>query len=366
MLVPWPRQAQRFVPRRQLHRTGTRILGKRHAQHCKQNAIDIVLRLRFGQAQRIHLHAITEAAQLGIADAITPPRDLIPQPAHRTQLADFSNKLHTGIDEETHPADGLGEFLFGDRAAFLRGVENRNRSGKRKRRLLHRIGTGLLQMVGAEIDRIPFRQFGGGEGDGVGRQAQRRPGREDIGAAGEIFLDDVVLRRALQAGPCSPLFIRHRNIKRQQPGGRRVDRHRGVHLRQRQAVEQGAHVAQMADRHADLAHLTLGEEMIAVVTRLRRQIEGHGKPRLPLGQICAVKRVGGRGTRMPRIGAENPWFVAPGFRFAHSRLPLAHLGSSPSGCIKAAIALRCNIMLAGPCQTALPRRRILRACAHNR
>ena len=75
----------------------------------------------------------------------------------------------------------------------------------------------------------------------------------------------------------------------------------------------------MRDRHADLADLALGLRMIAVVAGLRRQIEGDRKPGLPLAQILAVKRVRCRGGRMPRIGAENPRFVAARL-FAHRSL----------------------------------------------
>src|SRR5581483_9197933 len=69
-------------------------------------------------------------------------------------------------------------------------------------------------------------------------------------------------------------------------------------------------VAEMADRHADSADFALGKRMIAVVAGLRRQIEGDREPGLPLAQVGAVKRVGGRGRRVPRIGAENPRLVA--------------------------------------------------------
>ena len=79
---------------------------------------------------------------------------------------------------------------------------------------------------------------------------------------------------------------------------------------ERNAVEQRAHVAEMADRHADFADLALGQHVIGVVAGLRRQIEGDRQAGLPLGQVLAVERVGIRGRRMAGIGAEDPGLVA--------------------------------------------------------
>ena len=154
------------------------------------------------------------------------------------------------------------------------GVEHGDGVGQREGQLLHRRRAGLLQVIGADVHRVPLRHLAVGEGDHVGGEPQRRLGREDVGAAGEVFLDDVVLRRALRAWRVDALLLGHRDIEREQPRRRRVDRHRGVHAVERDAVEQGAHVAEMADRHADLADLALGQRMVGVVAGLGRQIEG--------------------------------------------------------------------------------------------
>ncbi len=113
----------------------------------------------------------------------------------------------------------------------------------------------------------------------------------------------------MQLGDIGALFLGHGDIERQQPGRRGVDRHRGVHLLQRDLVEQRAHVAQMADRHADLADLAARQNVIAVIAGLRGQIEGHRQAGLTLGQVAAVERVGGRGGGMAGIGADQPGAV---------------------------------------------------------
>ena len=111
------------------------------------------------------------------------------------------------------------------------------------------------------------------------------------------------------------LLVGDRDVEREQPGGRRVDGHRGVHLGERDVVEQRAHVAEMGDRHADLADFAAREDVIGVVAGLGRQIEGDRKAGLPLGEVLAIERVRLARVRMPRIGAENPGLVA------HERYP---------------------------------------------
>ena len=82
------------------------------------------------------------------------------------------------------------------------------------------------------------------------------------------------------------------DVERQQPGRRRVDRHRRVHAVERDAVEQRVHVALVRHRHADLADLAARELVVGVVAGLRRQVERDREPGLALGEVAAVERVG--------------------------------------------------------------------------
>jgi hypothetical protein len=43
LLVPRPRQAERLVPGRQLHRAGAGVLGQRDAEHLEHDALHVVL-----------------------------------------------------------------------------------------------------------------------------------------------------------------------------------------------------------------------------------------------------------------------------------------------------------------------------------
>ena len=76
-----------------------------------QDAVDVVLRLLLGEAERVHLHAIAEAPELLVRDAIALARDLVPELGEGAHLAEFGDEADAGIHEERDAADGLGEIL---------------------------------------------------------------------------------------------------------------------------------------------------------------------------------------------------------------------------------------------------------------
>ena len=100
-------------------------------------------------------------------------------------------------------------------------------------------------------------------------------------------------------------------IKGKKPGRRRVDRHRRVHVPERDVIEQRAHVVEVRDRHADLADLALGERVIAVVAGLGGEIEGDGESGLTLAEVLPIERIRVVRGRMSGVSAEDPGPVAP-------------------------------------------------------
>ena len=312
MLVPGPWQTERLVPGGKLHGTRARLLRQGHRQHRQEDAIDVVLRLLLGQPQRVDLHAVAEAAQRRVLHAVALLGDLIPQIDEGAHLADFGDKAHPGIDEKAHAADDARKFLRRHFARVLHLVEHRLGGGQREGEFLHRRRSRLLQMVGADIGRVPFRHVARGVDDHVLDQPQRGRRRKHIGAAREVLFEDVVLHRAGELRLGRALLLGERDIEREQPGRRGVDGHRGVHLSQRNALEQAPHVAEMGDRHAHLADFAAGQRMVGVVAGLGRQIEGDRKPGLPLGEVLPVKLVGGACRGMAGIGAEQPGLVPLG------------------------------------------------------
>jgi hypothetical protein len=80
-------------------------------------------------------------------------------------------------------------------------------------------------------------------------------------------------------------------VEKEQQRGRRVDRHRGRDLAERDPIEEQLHVGDRVDRHpgaADLPHRSL---VIRVVPELGRQVERNGDPVLAAGEQVPEARV---------------------------------------------------------------------------
>ena len=111
LLVPRPRQPQGLVPGRQLQRPRPRLAAHRDRQRLEHDPDDVVLRLRLGQPERVHLHPVAEAQQLLVVHAVALAADLLPEPAHRAQLRVLLDEANAGVDEERdapeHPREGL-------------------------------------------------------------------------------------------------------------------------------------------------------------------------------------------------------------------------------------------------------------------
>ena len=107
-----------------------------------------------------------------------------------------------------------------------------------------------------------------------------------------------------------PVLLGDGGVEGEQPGGGGVDRHRGVHLVERDPVEERVHVALVGDRDADLADLAARQLGVGVVAGLGRQVEGDREPGLALGEVLAVELVRAAGVGVPRVGAHHPRPVA--------------------------------------------------------
>ena len=127
LLIPRARQAKRLVPRRQLDGAGTGVFAQRDAEHLKHDALDVVLWLGLGQAERVDLHAIAQAAHLGVLDAIAFAGDVVPELPEGPHLAGLLDEPDAGIDEERDASDDLLEVTFFDLPRCLDRIEHSNR-----------------------------------------------------------------------------------------------------------------------------------------------------------------------------------------------------------------------------------------------
>ena len=208
-----------------LHGAGAGVLAHGNGEHLEQNAVRVVLGLLFGQAEAVDLNAIAKAALFGIGDAVALLGNLIPQVHERAHLTHLGDKTNARIHEERYARDDAGKVGGVHVVSGFHAVEHGGCGGQRVGEFLFRRRARLLQMIGADVHRVPLRHRRIRVGGNVGDQPERRFGREDIRTAREVFFDNVVLHRALQFGRVRALLLGDRNIKGEQPTGGRVDGH---------------------------------------------------------------------------------------------------------------------------------------------
>ena len=105
LLIPRPRQPERLVPGRELERARSCAAAERHRERLQRDPVDVVLRLRLGQAERVDLDAVAEAAELLVLDAVAIAPELFPQLGHRAELGVLLDEPHAGVDEERDPPE---------------------------------------------------------------------------------------------------------------------------------------------------------------------------------------------------------------------------------------------------------------------
>ena len=285
LLIPRPRQPQRFVPTRQLNRPRTCVTRERYPEHLEHDALDVVFGLGFGEPERVDLHAVAKAAQLLVGDAVALETDAVPHLGKRAHLAHLFDEARGHVDEERDAADDFRELLRGDLSRVAHGIEHADRGGQAVGQFLHGRRTRFLQVIRAHVDRVPLRDFAHRVGDEVDGESSARFGTEDERAAREVLLHDVVLTRARELVPRHALLVRERDVHRDQPHRRGVDRHRRVHFSEWDVLEERAHLPEVRHRNPDLANLAVCEHVIGVVPGLGREIERDRKTRLAFRQV---------------------------------------------------------------------------------
>src|SRR5262249_37120593 len=139
-----------------------------------------------------------------------------------------------------------------------------NAVGEREADLLGRRRAGLADVIAADADGVPARHLGGAVAEEIGDDAHRRRGGIDVGAAGDVFLEDVVLHRAREPAEVRALLTGDGDVERQQYRGGGVDGHRGGDLVQRNTVEECAHILDAGDGDTYLADFPFGERVVGV------------------------------------------------------------------------------------------------------
>ena len=143
-------------------------------------------------------------------------------------------------------------------------------------------------------------------GENVGDDAHGRADGIDVGAAGDVFLEDVVLHGAGEFCEVGALLFGDGDVQAEKNGGGGVDGHRGGDFFERDAVEERFHVFERIDGDADFADFAERERMIGVHADLRGQIEGHGESGSGLAEQIAIALVGFGGGAEAGVLAHGP------------------------------------------------------------
>ncbi len=158
--------------------------------------------------------------------------------------------------------------------------------------LLRGGGAGLAHVVAGDGDGVPLGDFGGGPGEHVGDDAHGVGHRIDVGAAGDVLLEDVVLHGAgelLDVGAAAP---GGGDVEREQDAGGGVDGHGGGDGVELDAGEEALHVFDGVDGDADLADFAEGHGVVGVVADLGGEIEGDREAGGAVGEEEFVAAVG--------------------------------------------------------------------------
>ena len=201
-----------------------------------------------------------------------------PDPAGGAVLGDLLEEVDVRVEEEGEARrEVVDREPAGDRGVDV-GEAVREREGE----LLHRVRAGLADVVAGDRDRVPARHLLRAELDHVRHEPHRRLGREDPLLLRDVLLEDVRLDRPAELGARDALLLADADVEREQHRRRRVDRHRGRDLAERDPAEERLHVRERVDGNALAADLAERARVVGVETHQRRHVEGGREPCLPV------------------------------------------------------------------------------------
>ncbi len=205
---------------------------------CKRHAHHVVLRLLGGQCGTGRLGVEAQRPGFGVFGLETLAHDPGPQAPRGAELGDFFQQVVVRVEEERQLRGEVVHIQTG----FQRGFHVGDAVGERESHFLHGGRAGLADVVARDGDGVPVGDFFGTIREYVRDQTHGRRGREDIGAAGNVFLQDVVLDGAAQLRHVRALAFGDGDVHGQQYGRRGVDGHRGGNFVERNLVKELGHV----------------------------------------------------------------------------------------------------------------------------
>jgi hypothetical protein len=165
---------------------------------------------------------------------------------------------------------------------------------------------GFADVIAGDGDGVPFGEMVAAPGENVGDDAHGGADGIDVGAASDVFLEDVVLDGAGNFGEVGALFFGDGDVEGEEDGGGGVDGHGGGDFFEGDAVEKSFHVFEGIDGDADFADFAEGERMVGVEADLGGEIEGDGEAGLAFAEEIAVALIGFDGGAEAGVLAHGP------------------------------------------------------------
>ena len=116
----------------------------------------------------------------------------MPQQPGRPEHGDFHEEIHAHAEEKGQPRGKVVDVQTG----FQGGAHILQPVGQGKGQSAARVGAGFHHMVAADADSVELGHVLGAMGNDVGHDAHGGRRRIDIGVAGQIFFENVVLNGA--------------------------------------------------------------------------------------------------------------------------------------------------------------------------
>ena len=217
------RQRQRFV-----HAVGVQRLraAKDGGQGLDRDAYHIGIGLLRGQHRAGGLRMEAQHPALVVARTELLAHDARPHAARGAELGDLFEEVVVRVEEEGQARCELIHRQTGFNGSACVGATVTESEGQ----LLRGARACFTDVIAADRDGVPLRNFLRAPRHQVGGQTHRRPRGETIVPARGVLLQDVVLHRAAQLAQGHAATLGNGAVVRQQDGGRCVDGHRGGDL----------------------------------------------------------------------------------------------------------------------------------------
>src|SRR6267143_5152708 len=253
-------------------------------ERLNREAHDVVFRLLCGERGTGGLCVKAQHQGARILGTEAFRHDPGPETARGAVFGDFFKKIVVGIEEKRK----LWRKFIDAESGVERGLDIGDAIGEGEGHFLDGGGAGFADVIAGDGDGVPLGKIVAAPRENIGDDAHRGAHRIDVRAAGDVFLQNVVLHGAgkfLQAGA---LPFRNCHIETEQDCGGGVDGHGRGDFFQGDAVEERLHVFEEVNGNADFTDFAEGQRMVGIHAYLRGQIESDGKTGLALAQEVAI------------------------------------------------------------------------------